>query len=212
LIRAASAVEQLPTNVGKLPTRESHVRPLLKLENDAERAAAWQAMNVEAERKATEVRLRAERRAGELMAPLRRTPPAEAAAIGGHAKAAASNGETRHDAARSEYAETLDRAGIPRQTAHRWQQLAAVPAEQFVAAYCRTDRRPRLAMTTAPLTVADLDDDTQEMLAFVERARTAWGRTPIGRDQVARMLEAMREIDVELAAETERMIEGEARH
>jgi hypothetical protein len=189
LIRAASAVEQLPTNVGKLPTRESHVRPLLKLENDAERAAAWQAMNVEAERKA-----------------------AEAAAIGGHAKAAASNGETRHDAARSEYAETLDRAGIPRQTAHRWQQLAAVPAEQFVAAYCRTDRRPRLAMTTAPLTVADLDDDTQEMLAFVERARTAWGRTPIGRDQVARMLEAMREIDVELAAETERMIEGEARH
>lgn len=39
---------------------------------------AKQAMNVEAERKATEIRLRAERRAGELMAALRRIPPQKA--------------------------------------------------------------------------------------------------------------------------------------
>jgi hypothetical protein len=84
---------------------------------------AKQAMNVEAERKATEVRLRAERRAGELMAVLKR----ESTAGLRRGAAPSSNGGTTG----SEYAETLDRTGIPRQTAHRWQQLASVPAEQF---------------------------------------------------------------------------------
>lgn len=41
LIRAAMVTENLPTNVGILPSRESHVRPLLKLDSDADRAAAW---------------------------------------------------------------------------------------------------------------------------------------------------------------------------
>jgi len=41
IIRASVAVENLPTIVGTLPSRESHVRPLLKLESDAERASAW---------------------------------------------------------------------------------------------------------------------------------------------------------------------------
>ena len=92
---------------------------------------AKQAMNVEAERKATEVRLRAERRAGELMAALQRTPPSERNKDGEGGRAGkhidSSNGGTNQ----SEYAETLERTGIPRQTAHRWQQLASVPAEQF---------------------------------------------------------------------------------
>lgn len=44
MIRAATAVEQLPTIVGFLPSREAHVRPLLALESDAERASVWQAV------------------------------------------------------------------------------------------------------------------------------------------------------------------------
>lgn len=87
---------------------------------------AKQAMNVEAERKATEVRLRAERRAGELMSTLQRTSPRESGAMNGRAKEGPAI-----VAAPSEYAETLDRAGIAPRTATRWQQLAAVPAEQF---------------------------------------------------------------------------------
>lgn len=83
---------------------------------------AKQAMNVEAERKATEVRLRAERRAGELMSALQRSQ-------GARSDLTLSHGGTKFSP--SEYAETLDRTGIPRQTAHRWQQLASVPAEQF---------------------------------------------------------------------------------
>lgn len=42
LIDAATAVEQMPTIVGILPTRESHVRPLLKLDKPALRTEVWQ--------------------------------------------------------------------------------------------------------------------------------------------------------------------------
>ncbi len=40
LIEAASIVEKMVPIGTVLPSRESHVRPLLKLENDEERAAA----------------------------------------------------------------------------------------------------------------------------------------------------------------------------
>jgi hypothetical protein len=79
---------------------------------------AKQAMNVEAERKATEIRLRAERRAGELMAKLERGDagrPKKAGAV----------------AAISHYRQTIERVGIPERTARHWQELAAVPKEQF---------------------------------------------------------------------------------
>lgn len=92
---------------------------------------AKQAMNVEAERKATEVRLRAERRAGELMRDLQRTPPQEASPNGRAGNRVTPQDVIAAPVQRSEYAETLDRAGVTRQTAHRWQQLAAVPSEHF---------------------------------------------------------------------------------
>lgn len=44
LIDAAVAAENLNNCSPFLPTRESHVRPLLRLENEQERAAAWQAV------------------------------------------------------------------------------------------------------------------------------------------------------------------------
>lgn len=74
------------------------------------------------------MRLRAERRAGELMAGLRRTSKQEASPNG-----RAGNHVPSLDVIpnRSEYAETLERTGIPRQTAHRWQQLAKVPEHEF---------------------------------------------------------------------------------
>ena len=41
LIEAADAVSKMPTIVGILPSRESHVRALLKLEEDNDRAEVW---------------------------------------------------------------------------------------------------------------------------------------------------------------------------
>jgi protein gp37 len=43
LILAADAVLKMPTNVGILPSKESHVRELLRIDGDGDRAAVWQA-------------------------------------------------------------------------------------------------------------------------------------------------------------------------
>jgi hypothetical protein len=81
------------------------------------------AMNVEAERQACEVRLRAERRAGELFGELERAPTAH-------------GGDTKSEraatvASRSAYAEALERTGTKERTARRYQELASVPRAQF---------------------------------------------------------------------------------
>lgn len=47
LIEAGSAAQKMATIVGILPTRESHVRPLLRIEDDGERAAVWQQITIE---------------------------------------------------------------------------------------------------------------------------------------------------------------------
>jgi hypothetical protein len=84
-------------------------------------AAARVAMNTETERTAIEIRIRAERRAGELMATMQRKPgertdkPAGSVAGG------------------SDYRRTIERAGIPERTARHWQELAKVPEERFEA-------------------------------------------------------------------------------
>lgn len=61
------------------------------------------------------------------MAALRRTERADRADRANAAQGRLSNGGTNV----SEYAETLNRTGITRQTAHRWQQLAKVPEHEF---------------------------------------------------------------------------------
>ena len=74
-------------------------------------------MNTEAERKAIEIRVRAEERAGELLAAMQRKPgertdkPAAGMAGG------------------SEYATELQRNENPERTARRWQALARLPKE-----------------------------------------------------------------------------------
>lgn len=95
---------------------------------------AKQAMNTDAERKACEIRLRAERRFGELTSALERAPgkrtdlpPAKAA--GGSEQV-------------SEYQETLKRTGVSERTAQRWQELAAVPKKTFEDALRNPDKKP----------------------------------------------------------------------
>ena len=82
---------------------------------------AKQARNTEAERRASEIRLRAERRTGELLKELKRAQGTR------NDVATLSNDGTKL----SPYTEALDRAGIPRQTAARYQSLAAIPGDVF---------------------------------------------------------------------------------
>lgn len=91
------------------------------------------AMNVDAERQACEVRLRAERRAGELFWELERTPRTESGRAGG--KGADSV------AVPSAYRDALVRTNTPERTARRYQELAAVPKAQFEDAL-RAPERP----------------------------------------------------------------------
>jgi hypothetical protein len=93
---------------------------------------ARQARNTDAERKASEIRLRAERRTGELLKELER-------AQGKRSDLTSSNGATKSESA---YAVALESNGISRQTASRYQALANVPAEDFEQALRDPVSRP----------------------------------------------------------------------
>lgn len=88
------------------------------------------AMNTDAERKAVEIRIRAERRAGELMKTMGRSICGGA---GGDVHAALAGTP-------SDYRQTIDRAGIPPRTAQRWQELAEVPKERFESHLAADDK------------------------------------------------------------------------
>lgn len=90
---------------------------------DAVRAYAKQAKNRQLELDAAEIRIRAERRLGELMA-------AQAESVG-KAKGAAEAGTRRGTTRVENKPASLAEAGIDKNLAHRARTLAAVPAEKF---------------------------------------------------------------------------------
>jgi hypothetical protein len=79
---------------------------------------ARQAQNTEAERQACEIRLRAERKCGQLTSDLMTAPGARTDLTSDHAEPKL---------------EALEKAGVSRMQATRWERLAAIPAEQFEA-------------------------------------------------------------------------------
>src|SRR5690606_17830774 len=88
--------------------------------------AASQVRNTEAERRASEVRLRAERKAGELLKALAR---ADAPNPGGRNQhEVTSNDRTQPT---SPYNQALESTGLTCQTAHRYQALANVPEKEL---------------------------------------------------------------------------------
>jgi phage N-6-adenine-methyltransferase len=88
------------------------------------------AKNYEAERTAAGIRLRAKRRAGELLSQLQRASKAEAGAQ--KARAAAAHA--------SPYGQALADAGISRKDASRFQLLAAMPEADFEKALAAPDK------------------------------------------------------------------------
>jgi hypothetical protein len=119
-------------------------------------AYARQAKNTEAERSACEIRLRAERRVGQLLAEMDKAK--------GAAEPGTNRGATRSHADTAS-PRTLSDMGISKTQSARWQQLAAVPETQFEAALASPDK---------PTTTGIISPPKQEPMD--PRALWLWGR------------------------------------
>jgi hypothetical protein len=121
---------------------------------------AKQAKNTDAERKAADVRLRAERRTGELLKDLAR-------AQGARTDITSSNGVTKLRQP-SAYSAALQSTGMSRQTASRYQALAEVPRETFESHLADPVRKP----TTTRL----INEARAPAPKIDDRALWIWGR------------------------------------
>jgi hypothetical protein len=121
-------------------------------------AAARVARNTDAERKAFEIRMRAEAHGGRLLAKLKRGPR------GG-------NGGTipASVAGMSEYAEALEANELDEREARRWQNLARMPEQEFEAAFSYRLPRKKRAKKVKLERRAPKKQETDDALWF-------WGR------------------------------------
>lgn len=158
---------------------------------------AKQALNLEAERKAGEIRLRAERHAGRLLKEMKRK--GERQKPGEYQKSGTAI-----------LAPTLAGLGISADQSSQWQQLAAVPEAEFEAELVKPGPKP----TTERLLHNLRPAPTPEAPRIDPQALTAWGRAIIARlkaEAIAKNTHA-----IALEAETEDLLrrgilhEGEA--
>lgn len=98
-------------------------------------------LGLEVQNHAAEIKIRAERRAGELLAMLERKPKI-GLRKGKDAPPSSSNGQ------RSEYAQTLEKSGATRQEANRWERVARVPELAFERAIASA-KEARKEITTS---------------------------------------------------------------
>lgn len=115
---------------------------------------ARQALNLEAERQAAQIRIRAEVKAGDLMRELERDSKKQAGQKKAHSTA-------KHA---SEFQSAIERAGISRPTAHRWQQLSDV-AKSHPEKFEEALGEPNVVPTTSGILRAvngdtSMDDDS----------------------------------------------------
>ncbi|MCP4412643.1 MAG: hypothetical protein GY808_08780 [Gammaproteobacteria bacterium] len=80
---------------------------------------AKQAMNLNAERQAVEIRIRAERKAGQLMKSMERSHGGDR------------NSKFHHENLKTELNQAKQDSGISNSQAHRWQKLAEIPDKEF---------------------------------------------------------------------------------
>lgn len=126
-----------------------------------------QARNLDAEREAANVRLRAERRVGELLKELARADTASGGNTGGNQYVAASPRATPP----SPYASALSEHGISRQTAHKFQALANIPEADFERALSGPEKP-----TTKGVITRSTVRDPAPAPRVSDRALWLWGR------------------------------------
>jgi hypothetical protein len=102
---------------------------------------ARQALNVEAERQACEIRLRAERKAGHLLRQMEKATP----------RGSNQFKEGSHDVTDPQ---TLSDLGISKNQSSKWQKLAAIPTSEFEHHVCDPTTMPTtngiISATTQP--------------------------------------------------------------
>lgn len=129
-----------------------------------DKALAWEtysrlAKNIEAERRACEIRLRSERKAGELLKQMEKAkagPPVRNRSV---------------DPTDYRGAPTLADLGISKQQSSDWQRLADVPDKQFAAALTDPDKKP----TTTGI-IRDATPPAPEQVPVSNEALWLWGR------------------------------------
>jgi hypothetical protein len=123
---------------------------------------ARQARNVDAEGKACEIRLRAERRVGQL---LKETQKAKGSAQPGVGRKGVS-------AMPSQATTPLSELGISRDQSSRWQKLAAIPDDDFERTFAGTGKKP----STAGIIAANSPPPEKKVSPIDPRAVWLWGR------------------------------------
>lgn len=124
---------------------------------------AKQALNTEAERKAGEIRLRAERRAGELLKEMKASGE-RASSRDNLNQGPKSNGPTS--------GKRLSDLGITRDQSSQWQKLAAIPEPEFETEI----RKPGPKPTTEGLLNSRRAPDAPERPSLDPTALWVWGR------------------------------------
>jgi hypothetical protein len=155
-----------------------------------------QAHNSDAEREACNIRLRAERRVGELLKELARVEPQERAQ-----RANIAQGRLPRDGANdspSPYGQALIDNGISRQDASRMQRLADVPADVFEAALAQPGKPTLSALIDEPRGEFQVTDqslivwghlrDLNQLLADPEAAEPLHRMTNEMREDVVRII------------------------
>jgi hypothetical protein len=140
---------------------------------------ARQALNVEAERRATTIRIRVERRTGELLAQMKKAKGGAEKGTkrdGPGGKVMQSNGPT-----------ALRDLGISKQQSSDWQRLAAVPQKNFEAALADKSKMPSTAaiirentprrpphQQKSPATVCDVAKTETSPITAAREAERGW--------------------------------------
>jgi len=120
---------------------------------------ARQAKNIDAERRACEVRLRAERKAGKILREQEK------------AKGAAEPGTNRGSTRSPNGTASLAELGVSKKQSSDWQRLAEMPQELFEQALADPDRKP----TTAGI-IASATPPKSEVVPVSDQALWLWGR------------------------------------
>lgn len=162
--------------------------------HDKVRAAeiyAQQAKNIEAERLCCEIRLRAERRAGQLLSIIEK------------AKASPGNQYTgkMDRACDTTGPKTLADMGISKEQSHSWQRLAAVPEEDFEAALSGPKKPSTTGIVKAasPPKTSRVDDDVLWLWGTVRDFKRHNILTKTSNDILSRTPDFMQEELLELA-------------
>lgn len=130
---------------------------------------AMQAKNTEAETKACEIRLRAERRAGQMIATMEKAKGAQGNPNGQGAPIVRSRDGSAQ--------KTLKDHGISHNQSSRWQKLAAIPDDDFEKTFAKPEKKPSTTgiiaahqQKTAP------PPPEPKTIPVDERALWLWGR------------------------------------